>query len=135
MPSGWDVYYLVFLSSALALGIPAALTGLSILSRSKGRAAPRSEGESIREFHQPKVETETRLGRRLNTRFFLGADIALLLIASGLLLIPCVSLVHSDFRGLVGVLSLAVFSTLGLLYAARKGDLDWLKSYKRGDEP
>jgi hypothetical protein len=127
MPSGWDAYYVVFLSALLALCIPATLSFLSrILSQPTQSPAP-----------LPTVNA-TPVGRRVNTRFFLGANVSLLLLALALVLIPCVAAIQSmDEEGGSGlglitlsIISIAVFCSLGLLYASRKGDLDWLRSYR-----
>ena len=39
VPSGWDVYYVVFLSAILALGIPATLGLISLLVSPKRKRA------------------------------------------------------------------------------------------------
>ena len=63
-----------------------------------------------------------------------------MLFCLSLLLIPLVSAIQSIettgdrdtlFVGLFGILSLVLFLGLGLFYAARKGDLSWLQSFKR----
>ncbi len=137
MPSGWDVYYVVFLSAALALGIPAGLSALAAWIRVRSQV-PRHR--VVTSHSGAGTASEPKLARRLNTRFFRGANAALLLIAVGLILIPCVGLYqperdarHEGGRALVGILSLAGFAALGLLYAARKGDLDWLKNFQDED--
>jgi hypothetical protein len=123
MPSGWDVYYIVFLAAGLALGIPFVLTLISFVV-SPGRKRPAI---------QPKPAG--MLGRKINIRVFLGANAALVLIALILALVPCVpgSAVTDETvlaRSLIAIVSVAVFAAMGLLYAARKGDLSWLKSYR-----
>ena len=137
MPTGWDVYYLVFLSAVLALGIPASLTLISrLIKRKELPGAPTSD----REYPQPAPTLHAKLGRRLNTRFFSGASAAVLLMAFGLLLIPCAGLLKQGHgseeatRALIAILSLAGFASLALLYSVRKGDLNWLKDFQSGGD-
>jgi hypothetical protein len=134
MPSGWDVYYVVFLSAVLALAIPAGLGLVSILMSGRGKRPGPSSATPV-----PPVRDESALGRRMNTRFFLSANAALALIALGLVVIPCAGTLQAGetraevLRGLVAIVSIAGFAAIGLLYAARKGDLDWLRSYRSGE--
>ncbi len=143
MPSGWDVYYVVFLSAALALGIPGVLALVSKLLRQKQSDVEEpgsSEALSPREFPRLTAHNETRLGIRVNTRFFVGSNAALVLITTGLILIPCAGLIRPESErsevilALALILSLAGFATLGLLYAARKGDLNWLNTFQDEDD-
>jgi NADH:ubiquinone oxidoreductase subunit 3 (subunit A) len=139
MLSGWDVYYVVVLSAVLALSIPAALALFSFLVSSKSaKHDDMSMGEN---FPLAKI-SDTSLGRRINTRFFLGANAALILITFALILVPCVGTVQPQqenagtaLKGLVGILSLAAFAALGLLYSAKKGDLNWLRSFREEEPP
>lgn len=144
MPSGWEVYYVVFLSAILALSIPAALAMLAYLLSPKRSSREPAALEVVinQDFPSlPGLEEDTpapsdSLGRRINTRFFLGANAAMILIVFPLALIPCVGTLSSagstaGGRGLVAIVTLALFAALGLLYAARKGDLDWLKSHRK----
>jgi hypothetical protein len=73
----------------------------------------------------------------MNVRFFLAANAALILIALGLELIPCVTTLQTNsiedlLKGLLAIITLAGFAVLGLLYAVRKGDMGWLSSYRQG---
>ena len=141
MPSGWDVYYIVFLSAFLALGIPAALAAVSYLvsPRIKGR-----KQQQLNDFNADLADStqanQTVLGQKMNARFFLAANAALVLITLMLALIPCVGLLQPGtdheglLRGLIAIVTIAGFAALGLLYSARKSDLGWLKSYNRGNE-
>ncbi|MGK5083598.1 hypothetical protein WDW37_09860 [Bdellovibrionota bacterium FG-1] len=125
MPSGWDVYYIVFLSAFLALGIPAALALVSYLVSPKNGA----KTEAVE-------ANRTVLGQKINARFFLAANAALVLIALMLALVPCVGILQPGtdheglLRGLVAIVSIAGFAALGLLYSVRKGDLSWLTSFR-----
>jgi NADH:ubiquinone oxidoreductase subunit 3 (subunit A) len=130
MPSGWEVYYVVFLSALLALGIPLSLSALTRLvapgrRRARPPTAPREGGE---------------LGRRMNSRFFLATNAALVLIALALVLVPAASTLQAGntraglVRGLVAIVSIAGLAALGLLYSARKGDLSWLRTYREERE-
>ena len=141
MPSGWDVYYIVFLSAVLALGIPAALAVVSYIvsPRVKGR-----KQRALKDFNtvlaDATVANETVLGQKMNARFFLAANAALVLITLMLALIPCVGMLQPGndqeglFRGLIAIVTIASFAALGLLYSARKSDLGWLKSFNSGNE-
>jgi hypothetical protein len=140
MPSGWDVYYIVFLSAFLALGIPAALALVSyvVSPQIKGR-----KQRTLKDFNAVLADaTETNqtiLGQKMNARFFLAANAALVLITLMLALIPCVGMLQPGtdhdglLRGLTAIVTIASFAALGLLYSARKSDLGWLKSFNRGN--
>lgn len=143
MPSGWEVYYVVFLSATLALAIPLILWGLSHLFRSGKKES--NEQKKIH-FSQEEgidpplfIPPPAVLGRRMNVRFFMAANAALLLITLGLVLIPCVgALAASPETGYVGIfviISIASSAALGLLYSARKGNLAWLGTYQKRDLP
>jgi len=137
MPSGWGVYYVVLLSAVLSLGIPATLSFVSFF------VTPRRKKREHSLLSAPTApdlsESEPEVGKRVNTRFFLAANAALILITFPLILVPCVGALQpsedksDSFLALVSILTLIGFSALGLLYAARKGDLNWLKTFKKDD--
>jgi NADH:ubiquinone oxidoreductase subunit 3 (subunit A) len=138
MPSSWDVYYVVFLSAVIALGIPAVLALISRL------VSDRRDGEGARartlETPAGSRSTGDRLGHRINARFFMSVNVSLALIALALALIPCVGIVRNSegdkaasLRALFAIVTLAGFAGLGLLYSSRKGDLSWVSSFQRGD--
>jgi len=145
--SGWEIYYRVLLAAALSLLLPLGLTLASRLVRRKrpkqvAQAAPlaRARPSWTKEHLERGVD---QLGRRLNTRFFLAANSALALIALALALVPGVVLLSGarqelipgeGVRALLLVLSLSVFLLVGLLYSSRKGDLSWVRSFRREDE-
>jgi hypothetical protein len=136
MASGWGTYYVVFLSALMGLVFPFVLGLASFLVSPRDKRPHRTLRLS-----RPEVEPQARI----NTRIFLGTNVATLLIALTLVLIPCVAGLGGFIRrepvddpGLpaalvVGILSVVAFLSLGLLYAARKGDLAWLSS--RRDRP
>jgi hypothetical protein len=70
--------------------------------------------------HRPP---DTILGKKINTRFFLGATIAMILATLGLFLVPYAGVLapakavpaEVRWRGLLGVLSIVIFSGIGLL--------------------
>jgi NADH:ubiquinone oxidoreductase subunit 3 (subunit A) len=141
MPSGWDVYYIVFLSAFLALGIPAALAFISYLVSPKvnHRKFARRAGDPVINtvLADATERNRTELGQKINARFFLAANASLVLIALMLVLVPCVGMLQPGtdheglLRGLTAIVSIAAFAALGLLYSARKSDLGWLESYQQ----
>lgn len=138
--NGWDVYYVVFLSAVLALGIPAVLKLISYIFVSRSGAARNPGSPSLQVTTplsvaqlDPRHDSQELGGRRVNTRFFLGANAALTLVALSLLLAPNVVSVQHD-RGLIAIVTLSSFAALGLFYSARKGDLHWLRSFRGMDE-
>jgi NADH:ubiquinone oxidoreductase subunit 3 (subunit A) len=141
MPSGWDVYYIVFLSAFLALAIPAALAAVSYLVSPKIKGRKQRELKDFNTVLADATEpNRTVLGQKINARFFLAVNAAMILITLMLALIPCVGMLQpgtdSDelLRGLIAIVTIASFAALGLLYSARKSDLSWLRSFHRGDE-
>jgi hypothetical protein len=144
MPSGWDVYYIVFLSAVLALEIPAALAVVSYVvspagSKMKGRKQRPLQGFNT-VLADATEKNKTELGQKMNARFFLAINAALILIALMLSLVPCVGMLQPGtdheglLHGLIAIVSIAGFAGLGLLYSARKLDLGWLKTYTSGNE-
>jgi NADH:ubiquinone oxidoreductase subunit 3 (subunit A) len=142
--SGWDTYYIVFLSAILALAVPALMSALSWALDLKGSPAP----DKNREFQEKEAtglleRPHGTLDHRMNTRFFLAANAALVIITLALALVPCISTfapnavagsTGSSFKGLIAVVSVATLAALGLLYSARKGDLSWLKTFQSEDQ-
>ncbi len=137
MPSGWDVYYVVFLSAFLGLGIPSALASISFLISPKVTARKkRGALDSNTVLTDATQVNLSVLGNKVNARFFLATNAALLLITLVLVLVPCVGLLqpggdHEELlRGWVAIITIAGFAGLGLLYSARKADLSWLKTHR-----
>jgi hypothetical protein len=87
----------------------------------------------------PPPPRAAQIGRKINARFFLAANAALILIALILILVPCVGTLRESkdregvIRGLICLVTIAGFTSLGLLYSARKGDLGWLSTYQKED--
>jgi len=137
MPSGWDVYYLVFLSAAMALLIPIGLGGISLLFFPSGglrkRRLPSADLEAAR-----NPQGSDTVGNRVNVRFFLGVNAALVLIALVLGTIPIAAAIHANedrhqlLLTLFALVSIGGLASLGLLYSVAKGDLSWLKSFQAG---
>ncbi len=130
MTSSWDSYYVVFLSALLSLGIPGTLAVISVVffprERLKGSRALKSPGTK---------PNRTILGQRINVRFFLAANAALVLVTLALALIPCTTTLQTENReglikGLLAIVTIAGFAVLGLLYSVRKGDMGWLSSFQ-----
>jgi hypothetical protein len=136
MMSSWDSYYVVFLSAVLSLVVPGALTVASFFFFSK-RGFKKSFSPRDMSYH---AASRTVLGQRVNVRFFLAVNAALVLIALALELIPSATTLHSEdaagrFKGLIAIVSIATFSILGLLYSVRKGDMGWLSSFQDQSSP
>ena len=140
MPSSWAVYYVIFLSAALALGIPASLAMISFCV-SPARRNRKTRGSARAEEPGGPGINPVVLGRRINTRFFLGINAALILVTLVLALVPCVGMLQAGFgkaaqlKSLAAIVTLASFALLGLLYSAKKGDLSWLKTFNPGQFP
>jgi NADH:ubiquinone oxidoreductase subunit 3 (subunit A) len=146
MPSGWEVYYVVFLSALLALGIPAALKlitlALSPRRDQEGAMRPLSNGHArAYEEELQGALGRSELGGKINTRFFLAVNAALVLVTLALVLIPCAATLQEGMdrqvliRSLVAVTTIAGFAALGLLYAAKKGDLSWIRDFQAEAAP
>lgn len=128
MISSWDSYYIVFLSAILSLGIPAFLAAISFIF------FPRNKPKTSKSFAFKDRPNQTILGQRINVRFFLATNAALILITLALELVPCATTLQSENReglikGLISIVSLAGFAVLGLLYSVRKGDMGWMSSF------
>ncbi len=122
MASSWSVYYLIFLSGLLSLALPAVL---SLASR---WVSPQAKRADVARSRQPV----TRDGG-FNTRFLIGANVAVSLMGFLLLLIPLVGSWGSLAKERIVVavaclLSVAVFAAVALFYASVKGDLGWIKT-------
>lgn len=146
MTSGWDVYYVLFLSASLALVLPLALALISFVmtGRRKKSVAPTPDPFSVADdlsnateaTKKIYIKASAQVGRRINTRFFLGANAALVLVTFGLTFIPCVGMLQPDSGrtqalGALGIIfTLVLLSGLGLLYSARKGNLSWLDTFR-----
>ncbi len=129
MNSSWDSYYIVFLSAVLSLGIPAVLAVVSLVFFPKIKQIRREQQKSL------AIErNRTILGQRINIRFFLATNAAIILITLALALVPCVTTLQSENRGglisgLISIFTIVGFSILGLLYSVRKGDMGWLSTF------
>ncbi len=131
MTNSWDTYYILFLSALLSLGIPASLFIISLLffPNRKLRKSKSSSPQSNQKLNK------TILGQRINVRFFLAVNAALVLITLAIELIPCSLTLQSQtgdglVKGVISIVSIAGFAILGLLYSVRKGDMGWLSSYQ-----
>lgn len=139
MPSSWNIYYVVFLSAVLSLVLPGFLALVSRFMLKKRKISSTGERTFIRKPTVSQPQDPSSVGQKVNTRFFLSANVSLILVALMLILIPCVGAFHpeNDFelalRGFLVVATLGLFAALALLYAARKGDLNWLKVFQKED--
>jgi hypothetical protein len=130
MPSGWETYYIVFLAAALSLGIPLVLGALSFFF------TPAKRVKSGIQIPSEVRSERSELSRRMNTRFFLGANASLILVSLALMLIPCLGYFREERQGgyfpasMWAIISISLFIALGLLYSARKNDLSWQKSFR-----
>ncbi len=138
MPSGWEIYYVILLSSALALGLPIILMIFSFVILPEKRKFRRDQVPEKKIQEQPLVRSV--LGRRINVRFYLSANAALVLVSLTLGFVPCVGAIQKEsermdvLAAIASLCSLGIFSGVGLLYAVRKGDLSWLRSYHRHED-
>jgi len=134
MSSSWNVYYVIFLSALLAVGLPATL---ALFSRFVSGGAVREPLQQAKIPDQVSSVNEPLLRRRINGRFFLGVNAALILITLILAIIPCVvqlqnpSDQNSIFRVLIAMITISGFAAIGLLYSVKKGDLHWLESFQK----
>ena len=130
MPSGWSVYYIVFVAGALSLAVPVLMTLFSFIA-SGSRPSFKRGVAGQQSTRSSDDENPTAAGKRTNPRAFGGLNAALALIAMALLLLPCtITLSSNPILGLLCVLALSAMAVLALLYGIRKKDLDWLSSYK-----
>jgi len=99
-------------------------------------------GDSIyRKKEQLLRGSAFKMGRRYNSRFFVGSIIAHLLVGMVFVLVPLVYRLGfpmpergDRFKVLFLIVVLAALVLLSLLYGADKGDLMMLKTF-RGDDP
>lgn len=135
MPSSWNVYYVIFLSAVLALGIPATLAFVSFVALPR-QQRKKARHDALVEATEGAVLNQTILGKRINARFFMGVNASLVLITLMLALIPCAGMIRAGaepiglLRATVAVVTLGAFAALGLFYSARKGDLSWLRTHQ-----
>lgn len=135
MSKGWDVYYIVFLAGALGLVFPVVL----------GVFAWLLSPPDIRKKYLSAIAFRRRErviggeGKRINTRFFLAVNVASVLLALSMILIPCTAAFRalvseaeagSALRPVIVILSVGGFLALSLFYSVRKGDLSWLRTYR-----
>jgi hypothetical protein len=155
MPSSWDIYYVVFLSALLALGVPALLALISYLVSSRppvsgsGKPAngmplvaseselpglesdggfPEVEAALLGATDSVRPEVHSQLGSRINARFFLGVNASLLLIALALALIPCAGSLRVDADQTVYLRSL-----IAIISLAAFAGLGLLYASRKGD--
>ncbi len=127
--SSWDSYYVVLISAVLSLMLPALLALISYICFPKKKV-------SVEPPERVAQAVQTICGQRVNIRFFLAANTAVVLITLVLVLIPCVTTLQAESRdhlhtGLISIVTISGFAALGLLYSIRKGDMGWLSSLKR----
>ena len=140
MVGSWDSYYVVFLSAILSLTLPGILALISYLSRTGSlQTWSQVRKPGSKHLSAAGVEGNTILGQRINVRFFLAANAALVLFAIALELVPCVATLQGNsgdglLSGLVAIVSIAGFAVLGLLYSVRKGDMAWVESFRRKED-
>lgn len=138
MSSAWGTYSVVFLGAGVFILIPLLLHLVSFLF---SRFSPRYElqGDSAQSLKSDtlKIPKDTCI----NVRFFSALNIALVLITLVLILVPLAAtfhfLVKGDqifFRGFSGVLFISTLLGVAVFYSTRKGDLSWLKTFRRVNE-
>jgi NADH:ubiquinone oxidoreductase subunit 3 (subunit A) len=108
---------------------------LAVISRFVSSRTPARKTEKTK-----APSGRSMLDSRINARFFLGVNAALVLITISLGLIPVAGMLRPDsgagtfMHALIAIISLALFSCLGLFYSSRKGDLSWIKSFQERKE-
>ncbi len=131
MAVGWESYSILMISAAVALIFPIVSTLLSFMLRSSTLRSKKQQ--------KPQKKVERISTKSINTRFFIGINIALILIALALFMLPIAVCFHEHAlnsdpvfisRALVAVVTIAIFLGLGLFYAAAKGDLSWQKDFR-----
>lgn len=127
MPSGWERYYVLILSSLLALGIPLSL---AVLSQIFSEPRHKKQQDQTKNMFVNLDLKHTQLGKKINTRFFMGAIFAHLLIVLVLILIPCVAII-SFYSAQGAVVVVSALALLGVIYSVRKGDLAWLETLRK----
>lgn len=137
MANLWDSYYIVFLGALISLGIPLLLYLTSLVFSPKSHLETRSPAMQS-QYHLP-VNNRVFLGKRVNVRFFIGANAAMILLALLIMLIPCVTSLESPSdvglrAGLIGICTIAGFAVLGLFYSVRKGDMSWYTTFNQDEK-
>ncbi|MGK5089841.1 hypothetical protein WDW86_20000 [Bdellovibrionota bacterium FG-2] len=96
--------------------------------------------QNAKKNNQARPVVRSLLGRRINVRFYLSANAALIFVTLSFGFVPCVGAIQKESErmdvvaAIVSLCCLGVFSGVGLLYAIRKGDLSWLRSYHRHED-
>lgn len=107
------------------MSIPLALQLLSFLLGGGRRDAEQKKASTIADSIQSDL--------KLNTRFFLAANISLVLFVLVLILVPCMVVLKTVDRGLglACVVGVVLSLTLSVMYLVKKGDLGWVRSFFR----
>lgn len=126
----------------MALGVPILLGVCSYLVSTERRSAKKDLKKE--QVHLPENSGLSGLSglndKRVNARFFLGMNAALVLIALVLALVPCAGMLEQSpdrevfLKGLVAIISIAAFAGLGLFYSSVKGDLSWISTYQKREK-
>jgi len=127
MPSSWPFYSFAIIAAMLGILVP---IGVGALARRliATRVIPASETIPVE---------RSRIGTRVNLRFFIGLSVASLILCEIFLFLPVVagfSTSDGPFPGLWVLLTLLSFSVVGLFYSVRKGDLSWQKTLPDPEE-
>lgn len=138
--NGWATYSSIFLAAGVALLLPLGLAAVSVIARWRPNKNLRSEVNTSKVGHREHAidlrESKVSAAQRMNTRYFLGVNVAMLVSIGLLVLIPLMSFSREREVGAVeilfgalSILACLTWSGLGLAYATQKGDLDWLRSF------
>lgn len=125
----YDSYLVVFLSALLSFGIPIFLSFFSFFFHQHHSTKKVADLRVSKKPDELDFQIgQAWLGKKMNTRFFLSANVALSLIAFALVLAPCVVILQSIHQenvlhSLIAIVSLSCFSTLSLAYSIFKGDI------------
>jgi NADH:ubiquinone oxidoreductase subunit 3 (subunit A) len=133
----WSAYSVVFVSAATALMAPLFLSALARAFSYRYRVSLKRPGIPGDLISTREMESREQIrGQRLNTRYFLAMNIAVVLSGALFIIIPVAAAYRDINEPVFRARAAAVLlSTLGLVavsavYASKKGDLEWLTTFR-----
>lgn len=120
-----ETYSYLLVASLLGLFAPLLLALVSGAIRRRATSTlgnPELDGAHVRE----RERVQSSLGGRLNTRIYIGVNLAIVFFGVVLLLLPWVFAIQSrDLRVFGLIFTLTTLLAVCIWYSARSGDLDW----------